>query len=223
MEINISIFKHVTQQCPARVDIGISRSEKWNKNLFHSDREVKSEMKISFTLFENWKWKKNLLHFDREVKSEIQIWFTLFEKWKVKQKCLEIEIEKWNSREFFKSKTIKTFLSKMVSDDIGNAWYCIVLHSFAWLIRIDTIVVIWSDCHATGVGQSKILEKQVLGPRSRWLWWWFWRPGRVRCGWGLREKKYGWDWQMIPTLDNKLKLQNYCFLSRPLFNTCIWW
>ena len=147
-------------QCPARVDIGISRSEKWNKNLFHSDREVKSEMKISFTLFENWKWKKNLLHFDREVKSEIQIWFTLFEKWKVKQKCLEIEIKKWNSREFFKSKTIKTFLSKMVSDDIGNAWYCIVLHSFAWLIRIDTIVVIWSDCHATGVGRSKILEKQ---------------------------------------------------------------
>ena len=51
----------------------------------------------------------------------------------------------------------------MVSDDIGNAWYCIVLHSFAWLIRIDTIVVIWSDCHATGVGQSKILEKQGLG------------------------------------------------------------
>ena len=107
--------------------------------------------------------KKNLLHFDREVKSEIQIWFTLFEKWKVKQKCLEIEIEKWNSREFFKSKTINTFLSKMVSDDIGNTWYCIVVHSFAWLICIDTIVLIWSDCHATGVGQSKILEKQGLG------------------------------------------------------------
>ena len=51
----------------------------------------------------------------------------------------------------------------MVSDDIGNAWYCIVLHSFAWLIRIDTIVVIRSDCHATGVGQSKILVKQGLG------------------------------------------------------------
>ena len=51
----------------------------------------------------------------------------------------------------------------MVSDDIGNTWYCIVVHSFAWLICIDTIVLIWSDCHATGVGQSKILEKQGLG------------------------------------------------------------
>ena len=28
---------------------------------------------------------------------------------------------------------------------------------------------------------------------------------------------------MIPTIDNKLKLQNYCFLSRHLVNTCIWW
>ena len=56
-------------QCPARVDIESSRSEKWNENLIHSFREVKSEIKI---------------------------WFTLFEKWKVKWKCLEIEIEKWN-------------------------------------------------------------------------------------------------------------------------------
>ena len=82
------------KQCPARVDIESLRSEKWNENLIHSFREVKSEMKIWFTLFEKWKvkWKSDSL-FSR---SEIKIWFTLFEKWKVKWKCLEIEIQKWN-------------------------------------------------------------------------------------------------------------------------------
>ena len=42
-------------QCPARVDIGSSRSEKLNGNLVHSFREVKSEMEIWFTHFENEK------------------------------------------------------------------------------------------------------------------------------------------------------------------------
>ena len=96
--------------------------------------------------FEKWKWKINLFHFFREVKSEIKIWFTLFEKWKVKDKslslfprsekwtenlvhsfrewkvkwkCLEIEIEKWNfSRileKFFKIKKIPRFWSKCFS------------------------------------------------------------------------------------------------------------
>ena len=74
-------------QCPARVDIESSRSEKWNENLFHSFREVKSEMKIWFTLFEKWKvkwksdslfsrsekWNKNLIHSFREVKSEMKM------------------------------------------------------------------------------------------------------------------------------------------------------
>ena len=96
--------------------------------------------------FEKWKWKNNLFHFFREVKSEIKIWFTLFEKWKVKDKslslfprsekwtenlvhsfrewkvkwkCLEIEIEKWNfSRileKFFRIKKIPRFWSKCFS------------------------------------------------------------------------------------------------------------
>ena len=96
--------------------------------------------------FEKWKWKINLFHFFREVKSEIKIWFTLFEKWKVKDKslslfprsekwtenlvhsfrewkvkwkCLEIEIEKWNfSRileKFFRIKKILRFWSKFFS------------------------------------------------------------------------------------------------------------
>ena len=74
-------------QCPARVDIESSRSEKWNENLFHSFREVKSEMKIWFTIFEKWKvkwksdslfsrnekWNKNLIHSFREVKSEMKM------------------------------------------------------------------------------------------------------------------------------------------------------
>ena len=74
-------------QCPARVDIESSRSEKWNENMFHSFREVKSEMKIWFTLFEKWKvkwksdslfsrsekWNKNLIHSFWEVKSEMKM------------------------------------------------------------------------------------------------------------------------------------------------------
>ena len=40
------------KQCPARVDIESLRSEKWNENLIISFREVKSEIKIKFTLFE---------------------------------------------------------------------------------------------------------------------------------------------------------------------------
>ena len=69
------------------MDIESSRSEKWNENLFHSFREVKSEMKIWFTLFEKWKvkwksdslfsrnekWNKNLIHSFREVKSEMKM------------------------------------------------------------------------------------------------------------------------------------------------------
>ena len=42
-------------QCPARVGIGSSRSGKRNENLVHSFREVKSEIKIWFTHFENEK------------------------------------------------------------------------------------------------------------------------------------------------------------------------
>jgi len=81
------IWYLVTLQCPARVDIESSRSEKWNENLFHCFWEVKSEMKIWFTLFEKrkvkWKsdslfsrsekWIKNLIHSFREVKSEMKM------------------------------------------------------------------------------------------------------------------------------------------------------
>ena len=61
------------QQCPARMDIGSSRSEKWNENLVHLFREVKSEMKISFTHFENEKWNENALRSRSRMKSEMKI------------------------------------------------------------------------------------------------------------------------------------------------------
>ena len=87
-----------TDQCPARVDIESSRSEKWNENLIHSFREVKSEMKIWFTLFEKWKvkWKFDSL-FSRSEKWNENLVHS-FREWKVKWKCLDIEIEseKWN-------------------------------------------------------------------------------------------------------------------------------
>ena len=63
----------LVNQCPARVDIGSSRSEKWNENLVHSFREVKSEMKISFTHFENEKWNENALRSRSRMKSEMKI------------------------------------------------------------------------------------------------------------------------------------------------------
>ena len=95
-------------QCPARVDIGSSRSEKWNENLVHSFREVKSEMKISFTHFENEKWNENALRSRSRVKSEMRMSQNRDREWKVNWKCLEIEIEKWNfSRIFEKFLRIK--------------------------------------------------------------------------------------------------------------------
>ena len=83
-------------QCPARVDIGISRSEKWNENLLHSFREVKSEMKIWFTHFENEKWNEKALRSRTRMKSEMKMAQDRDREWKVKWKCIEIEIEKWN-------------------------------------------------------------------------------------------------------------------------------
>ena len=83
-------------QCPARVDIEISRSESEKNSLSLFVREVKSEMKIWFTHFENEKWKANALNSRSRVKSEMKMPWDRDREWKVKWKCLEIEIEKWN-------------------------------------------------------------------------------------------------------------------------------
>ena len=53
--------------------IGSSRSEKWNENLVHSFREVKSEIKMWFTNFENEKWNENALISRSRVKSEMKM------------------------------------------------------------------------------------------------------------------------------------------------------
>ena len=50
-----------------------SREKGWNLKCFHSFREVKSEMKISFTHFENEKWNENVLRSRSRMKSEIEI------------------------------------------------------------------------------------------------------------------------------------------------------
>ena len=55
-------------QCPARVDIECSRSEKWKINLFPFF-QVKSEMKIWFTHFENEKWNENASESRSRMKS----------------------------------------------------------------------------------------------------------------------------------------------------------
>ena len=82
-------------QC-ARVDIESSRSESEKNSLSLFVREVKSEMKIWFTHFENEKWNTNALSSRSRMKSEMKMPWDRDREWKVKWKCLEIEIEKWN-------------------------------------------------------------------------------------------------------------------------------
>ena len=86
----------MSNQCPARVDIESSRSESEKNSLSLLVREVKSEMKIWFTHFENEKWKANALNSRSRVKSEMKMPWDRDREWKVKWKCLEIESEKWN-------------------------------------------------------------------------------------------------------------------------------
>ena len=66
-----------------------SRNEKWKIFSIHSFREVKVKI--------------NLFHFEREVKSEIEICFTLFKKWKVKWKWDREVKYLENYREFLRS------------------------------------------------------------------------------------------------------------------------
>ena len=101
------------------MDIESSRSESEKNSLSLFVREVKSEMKIWFTHFENEKWNANALRSRSRVKSEMKMYWDRDREWKVKWKCLEIEIEKWNfSRileKFFKIKKIPRFWSKCFS------------------------------------------------------------------------------------------------------------
>ena len=81
------------------MDIESSRSEKWNENLVHSFREVKSEMKISFTHFENEKWNENASKSRSRMKSEMK----LPRDWDREVKFLE------NSREILENQEIEKF------------------------------------------------------------------------------------------------------------------
>ena len=79
-------------------------------------REVKSEMEIWFTHFENEKWNENALISRSRVKSEMKMSQNRDREWKVNWKCLEIEIEKWNFsrifekfREILENQEIKKF------------------------------------------------------------------------------------------------------------------
>ena len=72
-------IKTITYQCPARVDIGSSRSDKWNENLLHSFRKVKRKSDSLFS----------------RMKSEMKMPWYRDREWKVKWKCLKIESEKW--------------------------------------------------------------------------------------------------------------------------------
>ena len=62
-----------TGQGPARVDIGSSRSEKWNGNLVHSFREWKVKWKCLDIEIESEKWNENVSKSRSRVKSELKM------------------------------------------------------------------------------------------------------------------------------------------------------
>ena len=66
-------------------------------------REVKSEEKMSFTLFEKCKWKKNDLRSRSRNESEMKMTENRDREVKVKWKSFEIEIEKWNFSRIFEN------------------------------------------------------------------------------------------------------------------------
>ena len=140
-------------QCPARVDIGSSRSEKWNGNLVHSFREVKSEMKIWFTHFKNEKWNENALISRSRVKSEMKMSQNRDREWKVNWKCLEIEIEKWNfSRIFEKFREIlENQEIKKISNFVTNAFHLANVYS-----GIQQNAISESICHRGFWGWSLV-------------------------------------------------------------------
>ena len=113
---------------------------KWKINLFHFFREVKSEIKIWFTLFENWKVKdKSLSLFPRSEKWNENLIHS-FREWKVKWKFLEIETEKWNfSRileKFLEIKKIRRFGSKGFS-------FCRLLLWNGKTCKKSWVLVVW--------------------------------------------------------------------------------
>ena len=89
-------------------------------------REVKSEEKMSFTLFEKCKWKKNDLRSRSRNESEMKMTENRDREVKVKWKSFEIEIEKWNfSRIFENLKRTDFDLSERVHLEVISFLYVI--------------------------------------------------------------------------------------------------
>ena len=89
-------------------------------------REVKSEEKMSFTLFEKCKWKKNDLRSRSRNESEMKMTENRDREVKVKWKSFEIEIEKWNfSRIFENLKRTDFDLSERVHMEVISFRYVI--------------------------------------------------------------------------------------------------
>ena len=100
---------------------------KWKINPFHFFREMKSELKILFTLFREVKVKQNLFHFFSRNEKWNENPVHSFREWKVKWKCLEIEIEKWNF-----SRILEKFLN------FGPSAFCVenfnhkIMKNYKW-------------------------------------------------------------------------------------------
>ena len=102
------------------------RNESEMKMTGNWDREVKSEEKMSFTLFEKCKWKKNDSRSRSRNESEMKMTENRDREVKVKWKSFEIEIEKWNfSRIFENLKRTDFDLSERVHMEVISFRYVI--------------------------------------------------------------------------------------------------
>ena len=93
------------------------RSEKWNGNMIHSFREVKSEMKIWFILFENDKWNGNALKSRSRMKSELKM---------LRDRDREVKFLE-NSREILENQRTKKILKSSLPFHPPIGFECIVV------------------------------------------------------------------------------------------------
>ena len=99
-------------QCPARVGIGSSRSEKWNKNVAHQFREWKVKWKCLDIEIESEKWNENVSRSRPRVKSEMKM---------PRDRDQEVKCQK-NSREFSRNETLAGYWQwPMLSSRFSNA------------------------------------------------------------------------------------------------------
>ena len=132
-------------------------------------REVKSEMEIWFTHFENEKWNENALISRSRVKSEMKMSRNRDREWKVNWKCLENEIEKWNFSRIFEKfwEILENQEIKKISNFVTNAFHLANFYS-----GIQQNAISESICHR-GFGGWSLVETCMAV--SVWMASFYWQ------------------------------------------------